>query len=81
MAKQKKEIGDTLLKEAGECLKKLVEEKDFLNVGLAQSMLVVALNVCSKERERPDNAESVEVLVLKRKSELTDCLSKKPKKR
>jgi DNA repair exonuclease SbcCD ATPase subunit len=80
MVEQKKEIGDTLLREAGERLKKAVEEKDFLNIGLAQSMLEAALKARSEERERADNAESVEVLVLKRKSELIDCLSKKSKK-
>ena len=65
MAKRKKEIGDTILKEAGERLKKAVEEKDFLKIGLAQ---------------RTNDAESVEVFVLKKKSKLIDCLSKKPKK-
>ena len=56
MAKQKKEIGDTLLKEAGECLKKAVEEKYVLSIGLAQSLLEAALKARSKERERPDDA-------------------------
>ena len=78
MVKQK-EIGDTLLREAGERLKKAVEEKDFLNIGLAQSMLEAALKARSKERERVDDAKSVEVFVLKRKSELIDRLLKKSK--
>ena len=68
------------MREAGERLKKAVEEKDFLNIGLAQSMLEAALKAPSKERERVDDVESVEVLVLKRKSELIDRLSKKSKK-
>ena len=37
MVEQKKEIGDTFLKEAGERLKKAVEKKDFLNISLAVS--------------------------------------------
>jgi hypothetical protein len=80
MVKQKKEMGDTLMREAGEWLMKAVEGKDFLNIGLAQSMLEAALKARSGERERANDAESVEVLVLKRKSELIDRLSKKSKK-
>jgi len=80
MTKQKDEIGVTLLKEAGEGLKTAVEEIDFLDISLAQSMLETALKACSKERERVNDAESVKVLVLKRKSKLIDCVSKKPKK-
>ena len=49
-------------------------------MGLAQSMLEAALKARSKEREKSGDAESVEVLVLKRKSDLIDRLSKKPKK-
>ena len=49
MAKQKKEISDTLLKDAGECLKKAVEEKDFLNIDQAQRVLKAALKVRSEE--------------------------------
>ena len=80
MVKQKKEIGDTLLNEAEERLKKVIEERDFLNTGMAKSMLEVALKGHAKEGERANDADSVEVLVLKRKSELIVRLSKKPKK-
>jgi hypothetical protein len=53
-----------------------VKEKDLLNIVLAQSMLEAALKAGSEERERADDAASVEVPVLKRKSELIDRLSK-----
>ena len=51
-----------------------------MNIGLAQSMLEAALKARSEERERATDAESVEVLVLKWKSELIDRFSKKPQK-
>ena len=59
MTKRKQEIGDTTLKEAGERLKKAVEEKDFLNIGLAQSTLKAAQKARSEERERANDAEFV----------------------
>ena len=79
-AKQKIKIGNTVVKEAGERLKIAVKKNDFLNIGLAHSMLEAALKACSEEKERVNDAKSVEVLVLKRKSALIDWLSKKPKK-
>ena len=59
---------------------KATKEKDFLNIGLARSMLEAALKARSEERERVADSESMEVLVLKRKSELINRLSKNPKK-
>ena len=76
MVKQKKEIGHTLRKDAGERLKKAVEEKDFSNIVQAQSMLEAALKARPEERERANDAESVELFVLKKKSELIDRHSK-----
>jgi len=61
-------------------MKKAVEDKDFPNIGRARSMLEAALKARFEEWERANDAESVEILVLKRKSELIDHLSKKYKR-
>ena len=51
-----------------------------MNTGLVHSLLEAALKARSEEKERINVAQSMEMLFLKRKSEVIDRLSKRHKK-
>ena len=67
-------------RDAGERLKKAVGKKAFLNSGLARNLLEASIKARTVEKESPDDTKSVQLLVLKEKSELTDRPSEKGKK-
>jgi len=51
-----------------------------LNSGLARNLLEASIKARTVEKESPDDTKSVQLLVLKEKSKLTDRPSEKGKK-